>query len=93
MPNTSGAVNWVNVFLSIRDNNSETNVSLKKARKNECNVIDDGVKIIFKLHLNFYATTILKLLGELLTLLLAFLKFLVKILVKSQYYYFNEKRL
>ena len=90
MPNTSGAVNWVNVFLSIRDNNSETNVSFKKA---ECNVIDDGVKIIFKLHLNFYATTILKLLGELLTLLLAFLKFLVKILVKWQYYYFNEKRL
>ena len=65
MPNTSGAVNWVNVFLSIRDNNSETNVSFKKARKNQCNVIDDGVKIIFKLHLNFYATTILKLLGEL----------------------------
>ena len=81
-------------FLSIRDNNSETNVSFKKARKNECNVIDDGVKIIFKLHLNFYATTILKLLGELLTLLLlAFLRFLVKILVKSQYYYFNEKKL
>ena len=54
-------------FLSIGDNNSETNVSFKKARKNECNVIDDGVKIIFKLHLNFYATTILKLLGERLT--------------------------
>ena len=92
MPNTSGAVNWVNVFFidKRQQHDSETNVSFKKARKN---VIGDGVKVIFKLHLNFYATTILKLLGELLTLLLAFLKFLVKTLVKSQNYYFNEKRL
>ena len=62
-------------------------------KEQEKNVIGDGVKAIFKLHLNFYATTILKLLGELLTLLLAFLKFLVKTLVKSQNYYLNEKRL
>ena len=66
---------------------------MRPLKEQEKNVIGDGVQVIFKLHLNFYATTILKLLGELLTLLLAFLKFLVKILVKSQYYYFNEKRL
>ena len=68
MPNTSGAVNWVNVFFidKRQQHDSEINVSFKKARKN---VIGDGVKIIFHFHLNFYAAPILKLLGDLLTLL------------------------
>jgi hypothetical protein len=60
MPNTSGAVNWVNVFFIDTRQHDETNVSFKKARKNGCNVIGHVVNIIFKLHLSFYATTILK---------------------------------
>ena len=63
MPNTSGAVNWVNVFFidKRQQHDSEINVSFKKARKS---VIGDGVKNHFWVAFEFLCDYDFRIIGR-----------------------------